>query len=61
MRALSKQQMADRAGVSVKTLMRWCKPYREELARMGMTPDMRVLPPHIVQWMAEQFCIDIEA
>ena len=61
MRALSKQQMADRAGVSVKTLMRWCKPYREELERMGMTPDMRVLPPHIVRWMAEQFCIDIEA
>jgi hypothetical protein len=22
---------------------------------------MRVLPPHIVRWIVEQFCIDIEA
>ena len=61
MRAMSKQQLADRAGVSVGTLRNWLKPYREELERMGMTPNMRVLPPHIVRWIVEQFCIDIEA
>lgn len=57
---MSKQQLADCAGVSVKTLLRWCKPYQEELDRMGMTPHMKVLPPHIVKWIAEHFCIDTE-
>jgi|GEM_PF-930591 hypothetical protein len=59
MKAMTKQQIADCAGVSVRTLLNWCKPYRQELARMGMTPGMRVLPPNIVKWMAERFCIDV--
>ena len=32
--AMSKQQLADAAGVSVNTLMNWCKPYREQLAQI---------------------------
>lgn len=56
---MTKQQLADCAGVSVRTLMNWCRPYRMELSRMGMTPGMRVLPPRIVKWMSERFCIDI--
>lgn len=31
----------------------------EGLARMGMTPGMRVLPPRIVKWISEHFCIDV--
>ena len=27
MKAMSKQQLADAAGVSVKVLMSWCRPY----------------------------------
>jgi len=60
MKAMSKQQLADAAGVSTKTLNRWCQPYRDELARMGMLPQMRVLPPHIVKFLTDKFCIDIE-
>jgi len=59
MKSMSKSELAYRAGVSVNTLMRWCKPYREELARMGMQPRNRVLPPNIVRFIAEKFCIDI--
>lgn len=59
MKAMTKQQLAAYAGVSVRTLRNWCKPYEQELARMGMTPGMRVLPPNIVKWISEQFCIDI--
>lgn len=59
MKAMSKQQLADRAGVSVNTLMNWCRPFREELSRMGMLPNAKVLPPHIVSFIAEKFCIDI--
>ena len=32
---MSKQQLAEAAGVSVKVLMNWCRPYREEFEKMG--------------------------
>lgn len=57
---MTRTQLAAYAGVSVRTLVNWCKPYQKELAQMGMTPDMRVLPPNIAKWIAERFCIDID-
>ena len=60
MKAMTKQQMADCAGVSVRTLSNWCKPHRQTLERMGVRPTMRVLPPHVVKWMTDTFCIDVE-
>lgn len=56
---MSKQQLADAAGVSVNTLMNWCKPFREELSVMGLLPNAKVLPPHIVKFLVEKFCIDL--
>ena len=60
MKAMSKQQLADAAGVSVKVLMSWCRPYRRNLELMGLKPKDRVLPPHIVKFLAEKFCIDVD-
>lgn len=59
MKSMSKQQLADAAGVSVNTLMNWCKPFREELSVMGLLPNAKVLPPHIVKFLVEKFCIDL--
>ena len=59
MKAMTKQQLADRAGVSVRTLMNWCEPFRSELERMGMKPSSRVLPPHVIKYLSELFCIDV--
>ena len=59
MKAMSKQQLADAAGVTTKTLMSWCDPYMKELESMGLLPNMKVLPPHIVRFIAEKFCIDL--
>jgi DNA-binding XRE family transcriptional regulator len=59
MKAMSKQQLAEAAGVSTKTLMSWCEPFMKELETMGMQPNMKVLPPCIVRFIAEKFCIDI--
>ena len=56
---MSKQQLADAAGVSRKTLMNWCRQYHTELEAMGLKPNHRVLPPHITAFIAEKFCIDI--
>lgn len=59
MKAMSKQQLADAAGVTVTTLMNWCKPYQKELETMGMRPNSKVLSPRIVKFLAETFCIDL--
>ena len=59
MRAMKKQEMADAAGVSVKTLMSWCRPFREELEQMGLKPRAKKLPPYVVAYLAEKFCIDL--
>ena len=55
---MSKSQLADCAGVSVRTLMNWCAPFKKELTRMGMSPTAKVLPPHIVKFICEKFDID---
>jgi transposase len=59
MKAMSKSELADRAGVSLSTLTRWCKPYKDDLNAMGLQPNAKVLPPHIVKYLIEKFCIDI--
>ena len=59
MKAMSKQQLADAAGVSVKVLMGWCKQYQAELEAMGVKTKTKVLPPNAVRFIAEKYCIDI--
>ena len=59
MKAMSKQQLADAAGVSVKVLMSWCKQYHAELEAMGVKTKTKVLPPNAVRFIAEKYCIDI--
>ena len=59
MKAMSKQQLADCPGVSVNTLMKWCKPFMNELEVMGLSPNDKVLPPNIVKFLVEKFCIDL--
>ena len=60
MKAMSKQRLAGYAGVSVKTLMSWCKPYMQELEKMGLKPRAKILPPHIIKYIADKFTIIIE-
>lgn len=60
MKSMSKLQLAQCAGVSVRTLMRWCRPYEEELQLLGLTDNMKVLPPHLVKWFADHFDITID-
>ena len=61
MKSMTRQQIAHRAGVSVKTMTNWCRPFRKELEALGLRPGMIVLPPVIVKWIADKFCIDLEA
>ena len=59
MKAMSKQQLADKAGVSLNTLNKWCKPLEQELRSRGLQPGARMLPPNIVKFIADTFCIDV--
>lgn len=59
MKAMKKHELAAMAGVSTRTLRRWCIPHEQELTAMGWSPNLHVLPPHIVSWMADTFCIDL--
>jgi transposase len=59
MKSMTKQKLADKAGVSLNTLNRWCKPYKKELEAMGLQPKARLLPPVIVKFIAEKLCIDL--
>ena len=59
MKSMTKQKLADKAGVSLNTLNRWCKTYKKELEAMGLQPKARLLPPVIVKFIAEKLCIDL--
>ncbi len=60
MKSMSKSELADRAGVTVQTLMNWCRRFDTELSAMGMLPNAKVLPPHIVKFITEKFAIDVD-
>ena len=59
MKSMSKQQLASKAGVSLNTLNKWYKPFEKDLLQLGMIPGARMLPPVVVKYIAEKFCIDL--
>ena len=59
MKARTRQQLAALAGVEVRTLRNWIKPYQDELWHMGMPKGKGVLPPNVVRWIADRYCIEI--
>ena len=60
MKAMLKSEMARAAGVSVKTLNSWCRPYRKQLTKMGWKPRTKIIPPKAAAFIVEEFCIDVE-
>ena len=56
---MSKSELAIAAGISVDTLKRWLEPHRKQLETLGMQANMRVLPPKVVAYIVETFCIDV--
>ena len=60
MKAMTRQQLAVCAGVDVRTLHNWMRPYRELLIQMGMPKGKGALPPNVVKWICDRYCIDAE-
>ena len=59
MKAMSKSELAGKAGISVNTLSSWMKPLLPELENLGLRPNSRMLPPSVVKFLADRFCIDV--
>lgn len=59
MKAMTQKQLAYLAGISTQTLRRWLEPHRTMLEQMGYHIHMKIIPPHVVQWIVHQFCIDL--
>ena len=55
MKAMYKFELAVYAGITSKTFRRWTKPFDEELARMGVYPSTRLLPPAAVKFIARNW------
>ena len=58
---MTRQQLAARAGVDVRTLRNWIKPYRKTLDKMGMPNGKGALPPNVVKWIADRYCIELSS
>ena len=56
---MSRRQLAQYAGVDPRTLGNWMKPDLEYLWQIGMPKGKGALPPNVVKWIADRYCINI--
>ena len=59
MQAMFKSELAKLAGVSSRTFRRYLATRRAILTAMGVSPFARKLPPYVVHYISEDYCIDI--
>lgn len=60
MKAMLKSELADAAGVSRKTFHRWLETDAEFLREQGVKPKAKMLPPNVVKYLIEKYCIDLD-
>lgn len=60
MKAMTRQELADRAGVTTKTLRNYIDRHWDDLFAMGMRP-YEILPPNVVTWIADKYGIDVNS
>ena len=58
-RYISKGELARLAEVSPRTFARYLKTRRHILRAMGITPKTKNLPPEAVEYICEDYCIDL--
>jgi len=59
MKAMYKYELAEAAGVSANTFRRWLNENRSKLARFGVKRRSQMLPPRAVEWVCQQYGIDL--
>ena len=58
MKAMSKFELAEAAGVSAATFRRWLRSDKEFLKANGVGAKTKILPPKVVQYLCKKYCID---
>lgn len=59
MRAMSKTELANAAGVSRDTFRRWLKTDEAYLRAQGVRSTAKVLPPQVVNYLIDKYCIEL--
>lgn len=59
MKAMSKFELAEAAGVSRETFRRWLKTDKAFLEAHHINPKAKVLPPLVAKYLCEKYCIDV--
>lgn len=59
MKACSKYELAQAAGVSTETFRRWLKSDKAFFEAHDVSPKAKVLPPIVVKYICEKYCIDL--
>ena len=59
MKSMLKSELAAAAGVSGKTFRRWLLTDEKFLCEKGVKPKTKMLPPNVVKYLIEKYCIDV--
>lgn len=59
MRAMSKTELANAAGVSRDTFRRWLKSDEAYMRAQGVKSTAKVLPPQVVNYLIDKYCIEL--
>lgn len=54
-----KSELAAAAGVSRDTFRRWLQSDKEYLRSLGLKPKAKMLPPRVVNYLIDKYCIDL--
>lgn len=60
MKSYYKSEIAQLAGVSMRTFQRWMAAHRTELLERGFSIHAKFVAPRALKYIAEEYCIDLE-
>ena len=61
MKAMSKFELAEAAGVSKETFRRWIRNDKAYFEANNISPSAKILPPKVVKYLCEKYCIDVRS
>ena len=59
MKAMLKSELASAAGVSRDTFRRWLQSDAEYMRAQGVKPTSKMLPPKVVKYLIDKYCIEL--
>ena len=60
MKSMTKQELADKAGVGRGTMGKWIKHFQKQFDEWGIGRKAKLLPPKAVKLISDYYCIDVD-